>query len=396
MEMKMDNIKKIVNDELFEWMKDIRRRIHQWPELAFEEHKTADLISQHLKELDISYQTGIAKTGVVGKLIIDKEAPTIALRADMDALPILENTGLFFSSQVQGLMHACGHDGHVAIVLGAAKLLKKMPPRGNVVFIFQPGEEGEGGARPMIEQGVLDKVDIIFGGHIERYYQVGEIAIRKGVHTSYTDYFEVEITGRGGHAARPHEAIDAVVIASQLVISLQTIVSRELDPLHPSVITIGVMQAGTVYNAIAEKALLKGTIRTTEESLRSKITDKIRGIASSLSSLYGAKIDVNIKAGYPPVINHEKECDFAKEVAEKLLGEEKVFSLAFPSLGGEDFGYYTQKIPGCFIRFGAAKKGHEQIASHSPRFDFNEEVLRVGAAFLSELTRYSIEKLRDL
>jgi hippurate hydrolase len=376
----MHKIKEIVPDELFAWMKGIRRKIHEWPETAFQEHKTAEIISLYLKKLGIEYKTGIAKTGIVGNIKTDQSAPTVALRADMDALPIWENTGLPFSSKIPGIMHACGHDGHVAMLLGAARLLKESLPHG--------------GARPMIEEGVLDNVDVIFGGHIERYYQVGEIAIRKGIHTSYTDYFELEVTGRGGHAARPHEAIDAVVIASQLVINLQTIVSRELDPLHPSVITIGVMQAGTVYNAIAEKAILKGTIRTTEESLRSQIIDKIRGVASSLSSLYGAKIEVKISAGYPPVINHEREYEFAKEVAERLLGTEKVYSLAFPSLGGEDFGYYTQKIPGCFIRFGAAKKGYEQIASHSPRFDFDEGVLRVGAAFMSELVRHAIEKLK--
>lgn len=391
----MDRIKEIVNDELFDWMRAIRREIHQWPELAFEEYKTAELISRCLKELGINHKTGISRTGVVGRLTIDENAPTVALRADMDALPIPENTDLPFSSKVAGVMHACGHDGHVAVLLGAAKLLNEKPPRGNVVFIFQPGEEGAGGARPMIEEGVLEGVDVIFGGHIERHYQAGEIAIKTGVHTSYADGIDIEITGKGGHAARPHEAIDAVIIASQLVIYLQTIISRELDPFHPSVITIGVIKAGTVYNAIAENAVLKGTVRTTEASIRSQIIDKIKNIASSLSTLHGARIDVRISSGYPPLINHDRECGFAKEVAEHLLGEKGVISIPFPSLGGEDFGYYTQKIPGCFVRFGAAKKGYEQISSHSPRFDFDEEVLRVGAAYMSELVRYAIEKLSN-
>lgn len=391
----MDKIKEIVNDELFGWIVDIRRRIHQWPEKAFEEHKTAELISTHLKELGIEHKTGVAKTGVVGRLITDEKAPTIALRADMDALPVNENTGLPFSSKAQGVMHACGHDGHVAILLGAVKLLRTNPPPGNIVFIFQPAEEEEGGARPMIEEGVLEGVDIIFGGHIERHYQVGEIAIKTGIHTSYTDSFDIEITGRGGHAARPHEAIDAVIIASQLVTYLQTIISRELDPLHPSVITVGVMQAGTAYNAIAENAVLKGTIRTTETSIRNQIIDNIRSIASSLSTLHSAKIDVRINPGYPPLINHDREYEFARDVALRLLGEKRVTSIPFPSLGGEDFSYYTQQIPGCFVRFGAAKKGHEQIPEHSPKFDFNEEVLRVGAAYMSELVRYAIDKLKD-
>ncbi len=391
----MDKIKEIVNDELFGWIVDIRRRIHQWPEKAFEEHKTAELISTHLKELGIEHKTGVAKTGVVGRLITDEKAPTIALRADMDALPVNENTGLPFSSKAQGVMHACGHDGHVAILLGAAKLLRTNPPPGNIVFIFQPAEEREGGAKPMIEEGVLEGVDIIFGGHIERHYQVGEIAIKTGIHTSYTDSFDIEITGKGGHAARPHEAIDAVIIASQLVTYLQTIISRELDPLHPSVITVGVMQAGTAYNAIAENAVLKGTIRTTETSIRNQIIDNIKSIASSLSTLHSAKIDVRINPGYPPLINHDREYEFARDVALRLLGEKRVTSIPFPSLGGEDFSYYTQQIPGCFVRFGAAKKGHEQIPEHSSKFDFNEEVLRVGAAYMSELARYAIDKLKD-
>lgn len=389
----MRRIEEIVNKELFHWMRDIRREVHQWPERSFEEHRTAQLVSAKLKEAGIEHSTGVAGTGVVGRLTVDADAPTVALRADMDAIEVHENTGLLFSSRVPGLMHACGHDGHIAILLGTARLLQKKPPEGNVVFIFQPGEEGEGGAKPMIEEGVLNGVDIIFGGHIERNYQVGEIAIRKGMHTSYTDSFDIEIIGKGGHAARPHEAVDAVIIASQLVTFIQTIVSRELDPLHPSVITIGVLQAGSVYNAIAETAVLKGTIRTTEKTIRSLIIEKIRAVSSSISALHGAQIDVRINQGYPPIINHDRECRFARDVAVTLLGEEKVISIPFPSLGGEDFAFFTTEIPGCFVRFGAAKKGSEKESSHSPRFDFDEDVLKVGAAFMSELTRHALFKI---
>lgn len=390
----MKKINKIVSDELFEWIRDIRRTIHQWPELAYKEEKTARLVSRNLKKLGIKHQTGIAETGIVGKLVTDEHAPTVALRADMDAIPITENSGLPFSSQNAGVMHACGHDGHVAILLGAAAILKKNPPEGNVVFIFQPAEEGEGGAKPMIEQGALDNVDIIFGGHIERHYQAGTICIKTGIHTSHTDSFEIRVTGRGGHAARPHEAIDAVLIASQLVVNLQTIVSREIDPLHPSVITVGFIKAGTVYNAIAEKAVLRGTIRTTEESVRVQILEKIRKMASSFSILYDADINVVMKPGYPPIINEKDAVKFAIHVAEKLVGKDNTVDLPHPSLGGEDFSYYLQQIPGCFVRYGAAKEGHEMKPSHSPEFDFDEEALRVGAAYMSELVRYAVKKLR--
>jgi len=390
----MKKVKKIVDDELFEWIKEIRRTIHQWPELAFKEEKTAEFISNTLKKLGLKHRTGVAHTGVVGRLVIDKEAPTIAIRADMDALPITENTGLTFSSKNPGVMHACGHDGHVAMVLGAAALLKKNPPEGNVVFIFQPAEEGEGGAVPMIEEGVLKGVDMIFGGHIERHHQVGKICIKRGVHTAYCDGVEIKVTGKGGHAARPHETIDAVLIASQIVVALQSIISREIDPIHPAVLSIGYIKSGTVFNVIADKAVLKGTIRTTDEDVREKIIEKIRKLTSSLSILYDAEITSNIKPGYPPVINEGDAFDYATYIAEKFMGKGKSLSLQYPSLGGEDFAYYLQAIPGCFVRFGGGKEGHEKIASHSPAFDFDEEVLRVGAAYFSELVRYSIKKLR--
>ena len=392
--MGIKKVQKIVNDELFEWIRDIRRHIHQWPEVAYKEEKTSEYISGILKKLNIRHKRGVAETGIVARLITDESAPTVALRADMDALPITENTGLPFASQNSGVMHACGHDGHVAMMLGAARLLKENPPEGNAVFLFQPAEEGDGGAKPMIEQGALDGVDMIFGGHIERHHEVGEIGIKTGIHTSFTDAFEIRITGRGGHAARPHEAIDAVIVGSQFVTSLQTIISREIDPLHPAVLTIGYFRSGTVFNVIAEKAVLKGTIRTTDEAIRTQIIDKVKKLALSLAALFDAEIKVVLKPGYPPVINEDSSCDLARIVSEKLLGKDRTLALPYPSLGGEDFAYFLHQVPGCFIRLGGGKGGHEKIASHSPAFDFDEEVLRVGAAYFSELVRHVIKKLK--
>jgi hippurate hydrolase len=312
----------------------------------------------------------------------------------MDALPITESTELPFSSENPGVMHACGHDGHVAMVLGAAALLKKNPPEGNVVFIFQPAEEGDGGAKPMIEEGVLGGVDMIFGGHIERHYAVGEIGIKTGVHTAFTDAFDIRVTGRGGHAARPHETTDAVLIASQLVVNLQTIISRDIDPVHPAVLTIGYLRSGTVYNAIADKAVLRGTIRTTDESAREQIIGKVKKLTSSMALLHDADIKFNNKPGYPPVINDPTALEYAEYAVKKLLGKDNMISLPYPSLGGEDFAYYLQKIPGCLVRLGGAKEGNEKMSSHSPKFDFDEEVLRVGAAYFSELVRHTIKKLK--
>lgn len=390
----MNKINKIVNDDMFEWMREIRRKLHEWPELAYKEEKTAELIANELKSLGITYRTGIARTGVVGKLIVDEKAPTVAIRADMDALPVTENTGLPYASKNPGIMHACGHDGHVAIVLGTAAILKKKPPEGNVVFIFQPAEEELGGAKPMIDEGVLEGVDVIFGGHIERHYQVGQIGIKPGIHTSHTDAFVIKITGKGGHAARPHLAIDAVLIASQFVVNIQSIISRQIDPIHPSVITIGYLKSGTVDNVIAEKATLKGTIRATNEYIRADIIEKVKKLASSMAIQYGAEINVEMKPGYPPIINDEGLSKYAVQVSDKLLGKDNTIAIPYPSLGGEDFSYFLQQIPGCFVRYGAAKEGHETASSHSPNFDFDEEALRVGAAYMSELIRFTAKKLR--
>jgi len=390
----MKKVNKIVSDELFAWMRDVRRTIHQHPELAYKEEMTAKLIAAALKKLGIRHETGIAQTGVVGKLIIDRNAPTVALRADMDALPVHEETGLPFSSQVPGMMHACGHDGHMAIVLGAAALLKESLPEGNVVFIFQPAEEAEGGAKPMVEQGVLSGVDMIFGGHIETHHLAGEIGIKTGVHTAFTDAFEIHVTGKGGHAARPHETVDAVVIASRIVIDLQIIISRDIDPLQPAVITVGYMNAGTVNNAVAENAILKGTIRTTDEQVRKQVFDKISKMTSAFSSLYNAAIQFILKPGYPPVINEERAFNFAWHVAEEIVGKENTVAIPFPSMGGEDFAFYLQDIPGCFIRLGGGFRERENAPSHSPRFDFDEEVLRVGAAYMAELARHAVKKLK--
>jgi len=393
-ERTLKKIKQIVSDELFEWIREIRRTIHQYQELAYKEEKTAEYISSCLRKLDIKHKTGIARTGIVARFGNRGNAPTIALRADMDALPITEDTSLPFASQNPGVMHACGHDGHVAMVLGAAAVLKKKPPAGNIVLLFQPAEEGEGGAKPMIEEGALEGVDVIFGGHIERHHAVGQIGIKTGIHTSYTDAFEIRITGRGGHAARPHESVDAVLIASQLVTNLQTIISHDVDPVHPTVLTIGYIRGGTVYNAIAEKAVLKGTIRTTDDAVRAHIAEKVRKMASSYAILHDAEIKVAIKPGYPPIVNDETICRYAFQVAEKLVGKKNTVALLHPSLGGEEFSYFLQHVPGCFVRFGAAKDGYEMVASHSPQFDFDEEVLRVGAAYLSELVRFTIKKIR--
>jgi len=383
-----------MNDDLFQWLCTLRRKIHQWPEPAFEENRTAETISSALHSLSLWHKAGVAKTGIVARLSSGIEnCPVVALRADIDALPITEKTGLSFASQNPGYMHACGHDGHIAMLIGAAALLKESPPAGDVVFLFQPAEEGGGGARHMIAAGVLDSVGMIFGGHIDRRMPVGHIGIREGIDTAYTDALEIRIVGKGSHAARPHEGVDAVVVSSLLVISLQTIISRSIDPLAPAVITIGSLHSGTAYNAISDEATLRGTIRSLDKKIRDQVIRKIKRTASSLASLHNASIEVSIQEGYPPVMNTPEGYRIARDTAVSLRGNKKVISLPAPSMGGEDFSYYLQKVPGCFIRFGAALKGREKIAAHSAFFDFDEEVIRIGALFFAEAAHRAIRTL---
>ncbi len=385
-----------MDDRTFKRLVSLRRRIHRWPEPAFKEKKTGEAIARYLERLSIPYRRGIAKTGIVAR--IDNHgppAPTVALRADMDALPIEEKTGLPYASRVKGYMHACGHDGHVAIVLGAAELLRKSPPPGNVVLLFQPAEEGSGGARSMIEAGALDGVDMIFGGHIDGAFKLGEIAIRTDVDSSYTDAIEIRILGRGGHAARPHETVDAVVVASLFVMALQNIISRSINPLNPTVITVGSLHAGTVYNAVADEAVLKGTVRNTDGKTRKDVLKRIQKTAEGMASLHDARIEVNIFEGYPPVVNHPECYLLAREAAEGLLGREKFINLVKPSMGGEDFAYYLKEVPGCFVRFGAVGRGGESATAHSSNFNFDEDVIRVGAAFFDAAVRRAVESLKE-
>ena len=373
---------------LLPWMTEIRRAIHRHPEPGFKEYKTAQLITSRLSGLGIDYKKGIAETGVVACLEkggprADKPVGCVALRADMDALPLTEETGLPFASQVPGMMHACGHDGHVAMLLGAASILKKIHFNGKLKFIFQPAEEGTGGASRMIEEGVLDDVDLIFGGHIDRHYPTGTISVQPGLICAYTDTFRIDIVGRGGHAARPHEAVDSVVVASHLVISIQTLVSRELNPLYPSVITVGRISGGSAPNIIAERATLRGTIRTTHPDIRAKVLESIKRMVHATGELFNADISISFEDVYPPVINDQRAAGIARRAAEKIVGGEKVLTQSYPSLGGEDFSFYLEKIPGCFVRFGACRKGWEHIPAHSSRFDFDEEAMITGAAFLA-------------
>ena len=384
---------------LVDWMVDIRRTIHQYPELANEEHRTQKYITEKLDELGISYRNNTVRTGLVATIgpsaagaDTEKDLPCVALRADMDALPVEEKTGLPFASKLPGTMHACGHDGHVAMLLGAASLLKNSALPGKVVLIFQPAEESGDGALVMIEDETFAGVQAIFAGHIDRHFKVGQITAEPGLICAYTDKFEIKICGRGGHAARPHETVDSIVVASLLVMSIQTLVSREVNPAYPSVVSVGHFQGGSAHNVIAAEALLEGTIRATHPDIRAQIIDGLERMVSAMDGLYNAKTTIHFGDGLPPVINHPAAAELAREAAAKIVGPDNVIKQRHPSLGGEDFAYYLQRVPGCLVRFGAGQPDLANIPAHSPYFDFDEGVLPIGAAYLAQVAWLALHK----
>jgi len=388
-----------VDPKLIEWMQDIRRTIHQYPELANEEHRTQRYIGEKLHELGIPYRTDGLHTGLVATIGATSndsdETPCIALRADLDALPVNEKTGLSFASKIPGVMHACGHDGHVAILLGASSMLRQAELPGKVILLFQPAEESGDGARAMIEDGAFAGIQAIFAGHIDRHFSVGQIAAEPGLICAYTDKFEIKVCGRGGHAARPHETIDAVVVASLLVMSIQTLVSREINPSYPTVVSVGRFSGGTAYNVIAEEAVLEGTIRATHPEIRAQIIDGLERMVRAMDGLYNAKTTIRFRDGLPPVINDPVAARLARKAARKVVGKEGVAKQLHPSLGGEDFAYYLQKVPGCLVRFGAGHPELPNIPAHSPYFDFDEGVLPIGASFLAQVAWQALHQ-KDL
>jgi metal-dependent amidase/aminoacylase/carboxypeptidase family protein len=370
------------SEHLFNWMVEVRRALHRQPELAFEEVETAKRLMAELDILGIPYNYAGPGSGVIGRLGCDTpDAPTFALRADMDALPGAENTDLPFASTIEGKMHACGHDAHMTMVLGAAALLKASPPPCNVLFVLQ--------------SGVLDDVRAIFGAHVTHHYRVGEIMVAEGTITAQSDRFRIDIRGRGGHGARPHEATDAVVVAGLLITTIQTLVSREINPVFPSVVTVGMVHAGTAPNVIAEEAYLEGSIRTTLPEVRDIIHRGLARMAKAMGELHNAEVKLDITPGYPPVVNTKQEAAIAHRAAEAIVGREGLMAIDHPSMGSEDFAFYLEKMPGCYVRFGARRSETEYIPLHSPEFDINEEVLKVGAAFFDEVIRETARTYRE-
>ncbi len=386
----------VIGSDLFERMVSLRRDLHQHPELSWQERRTAGQICEFLDGLGIAYRRDVAGTGIIAEIPSKSAGPYVALRADMDALPIVEETGLPFASQNQGAMHACGHDGHTSMLLGAASLLAaehELPAP--VRLIFQPAEETGDGARAMIDAGALNDVAMIFGGHVDRHFAVGSIAVTDGAVNASSDRFSIKITGKGGHAARPHETIDAVVVGSLMVMALQTIVSREVNPAHPSVVTVGRFDAGTAPNVIAGQAHLQGSIRSQDQDVRESLHRSIERMAQSIGQLHGAAVEVTIDLGTPSVHNPPEYTDIARRAATIAVGRENIVQMEIANMGGEDFGYYLEQVPGCYVRFGTARAGVEQYPAHSSKFDFDEEALAVGAAYYRAVAEVAGQGIRE-
>ena len=384
----------MISESLIDEIVGIRRDLHQHPELSWCEERTAERVCDFLSGRGIAFRAGVAGTGVLAELPGKRKRPFVALRADMDALPVHEETGLPFASATAGVMHACGHDGHTSMLLGAAAQLKLAdPPELPIRFIFQPAEETGEGARAMIEAGALDDVAVIFGGHLDRHFETGTIAVTDGPVNASSDHFVIDIWGRGGHAGRPHETVDAVVVGSLLVMSIQTIVSREVNPAHPSVVSVGQFAAGTAGNVIADRAQLSGSIRAQDSAVRESLHASIERIANSVGQLHGAEVKTHIRLGTPPLINQPAEAELSRQAAIEAVGTARVEKMTVANMGGEDFAYYLQHIPGCYVRFGARGAASEGYPAHSSRFDFDERALAVGAMYYASVARLAARRV---
>jgi amidohydrolase len=370
-----------------------RHDIHAHPETAFEEHRTAEFVAKRLQEFGIEIHRGLAGTGVVGTLKGNGAGErAIALRADMDALHIHEKNGFEHSSQNQGKMHACGHDGHTTMLLGAARYLAETRNfAGTVHFIFQPAEENEGGGRVMVEEGLFTKfpVESVFGMHNWPGLAAGQFAVRPGPMMAGSDSFEIIVTGKGAHGAMPHLGIDPIVVAAQIVTGLQTIVSRNAHPLESAVVTVTQFHAGDTWNVIPEEVVLRGTARSFRPEVQDLIDTRMHAIAESIGAAYGAKVDVRYIRRYPPVVNSDAETDTAAHVLAGVVGEANVRRDLLPSMGGEDFAFLLQKKPGTYIWIG---NGENREFLHHPRYDFNDEILPLGATYWARLVETVLAK----
>jgi hippurate hydrolase len=381
---RFNGLKEGVREGFGEKIVTLRRDIHREPELGFDTKKTVEKVHSALEGLPLEIQTGVAENGLVATLQGERDGPTVGLRADMDALPIHEETGLPFASEIDGKMHACGHDGHTSMLVGAAHALCGMRERlnGTVKFFFQPAEEGGGGGKVMVEEGVADDVSSIFALHLWPGLPFGTAATKAGPIMAAADSFEITVRGKGGHGAFPHQTVDAIAMAAQIVTALQTVVSREVNPVEPAVLTVGEIGAGSAFNVIPETARLGGTVRTLNEDLRRRMPERIEQIARGVAGGMRGDAELGYSFSYPVTMNDEGAARLAHGVIRDLLGEGNTLELANPSMGGEDFAFFLEKMPGAFIWLGV---GQDVSYLHTPTFAFDEEILPQGSALLTAL-----------
>lgn len=399
-EPELDRLKSDI-DELVPDMVATRRDLHEHPELAFEEIRTSNIVAQRLRALGLEVQTGVAKTGVVGLLRGgtgnggNGSGKTIAIRADMDALPIHELNEIDYRSQVDGKMHACGHDGHTTILLAVADILTKRKAQlaGNVKFVFQPAEEVVGGAAPMVREGAMEGVDGVIGLHLISDYALGRVGVRSGPIFASADRLILNVRGKGGHAAMPETTVDPIVIASYIVTALQTLISRETSPFSPAVITIGRITAGTAFNIIPEAAEMHGTMRSFTKEHREKLLRRIREVATGIASALGGSCDVELIAGCPPCVNDVAMTELVHNAAVAAVGEQRVDSgEEVLSTGSDDMAEFLNAVPGCYFIVGVnnPEKG-AMYPHHHPRFNIDEDALPVG---VEVLTRAALDFLK--
>lgn len=381
--------------EIIKEVIELRRDFHKYPELGFQEYKTSDKITEYLENLGIDVKR-MAKTGVVGVLKGKENGKTILLRADIDALPIQELNNVPYKSQNDGVMHACGHDGHTAILLGTAKILAKHKDelKGNVKFVFQPAEElPPGGAELMIREGVLENpyADKVYALHLWNLIPTGKISVRKGIFCAQADAFTIKVKGKGGHGSAPNKTVDPIIIATHMVQALQAVPSREIDPLTPFVLSVCKIQSGNTFNVIPEEAEIQGTVRSFDQDLAEKVSKRVKTIAQNISEAFLGEAEVDYQFGYPPGENDEKEAELVKEIAKEVIGEENIEDLG-PSMGGEDFSYFLEKRPGAMFWLGSSNEEKGLIHPyHSAFFDFDEESMAIGIEIFAKIVMKNLE-----
>ncbi len=389
-----ERLRALIADELPRLVA-LRHDLHMHPEIGYEEHRTAGVVVRELADAGVSHVAGLAGgTGVLGHLA-GRAPRAVALRADMDALPIVERSGRAYASRTPGRMHACGHDGHTAILLGTARVLARLaaqnPLPHPVTFLFQPAEEGGAGAKRMVADGALDgtrlgpPVQMAFGLHGWPDLPIGTVATRRGAMMAASDRFEIHISGRGAHAAWPHRSADPILCASALVLSLQSVVSRNVNPLESAVVSITILEAGSAFNVIPDQAALRGTLRSLSEETRCLLEERVAAIAAGIAAAHGCTARCDFQRGYPVTVNHDDAVERFERTARAALGDACVARLAAPVMGGEDFAYYGERVPACFWALGIAPAGGTSPQLHAPDFDFNDDAIATGVELMCEL-----------